>query len=47
MIDFEGEATVRRYESDFLYGLTGELFHMGEGKNKESLELFFSLLTDM
>jgi hypothetical protein len=28
-----------------LNGLTGELLHMAEGKKKESLESFLSLLT--
>ena len=43
------EKSVRKghgYVTVVLNGLTGELLHMAEGKKKESLESFFSLLTD-
>lgn len=43
------EKSVRKghgYVTVVLNGLTGELLHMAEGKKKESLESFLSLLTD-
>jgi transposase len=43
------EKSVRKghgYVTVVLNGLPGELLHMAEGKKKESLESFFSLLTD-
>lgn len=43
------EKSVRKghgYVTVVLNGLTGELLHMAEGKKKESLESFFSMLSD-